>query len=359
MDRRDVWAFARWPLALLLLADVAIGEPEPTAGRGDAPAAVERPVQETDLANVRLTSKAEQRLGIATGMIDRRPLRRVRMFGGEVVAPPVADDHGGRWVGDAGQRGQTIFSIVPALAPTELIRVAEAQIDADGQVERAKVELEATRVALQRAARLLRERAGPARAVDEARTQVGIAEAALHTAQARRALLGPPVLALVSPSKIWIRVPVYVGDLAALRVNQEAQVGGLTDTAGTQSRAATPVAGPPSANPAAATVDVFYALANEDGAFRLGEKVGVSIPLQQEQDAVVVPWSAVVHDIYGGTWVYEAVSPHGFARRRVQVAFVAGDEAALDSGPPPGTRVVVRGAAQLFGIELGFGTGGK
>ncbi len=102
--------------------------------------------------------------------------------------------------------------------------IAEAQIDADGQVERAQVELEATKVALRRAERLLGDKAGAARTVDESRARVAAAEAALRTAQARRDLLGEPVLATRPPAELWIRVPIYVGDRATLRTQETAQV---------------------------------------------------------------------------------------------------------------------------------------
>jgi len=67
-----------------------------------------------------------------------------------------------------------------------------------------------------------------------------------------------------------------------------------------------------------------------------------------------VPWSAVVFDIHGGTWVYERTGDRSYARRRVVVRYVAGDAAVLESGPPPGTAVVTAGAAELFGTETGF-----
>ena len=58
-------------------------------------------------------------------------------------------------------------------------------------------------------------------------------------------------------------------------------------------------------------------------------------------------------NIHGGSWVYENVGFHSFARRRVFVDRIVGDLAALTSGPKPGAKVVSTGAAELFGTEFG------
>ncbi len=76
-------------------------------------------------------------------------------------------------------------------------------------------------------------------------------------------------------------------------------------------------------------MDLFYELANEGGAFRFGQKVGVSIPLRDSEDSLVVPWSAVTHDVNGGTWVYENTASDKFVRRRVEVTRVMGADAIL------------------------------
>ena len=105
----------------------------------------------------------------------------------------------------------------------------------------------------------------------------------------------------------------------------------------------------------AATSDLFFAVSNEDGTLRPGQRVEVELRLRQPEHARVVPWSAVVYDYDGGAWVYETTAPHVFVRRRVQVRRVDGDLAVLSGGPAPGARVVSQGAAELFGTELGNG----
>ena len=77
--------------------------------------------------------------------------------------------------------------------------------------------------------------------------------------------------------------------------------------------------------------------------------------MRGEEESLVVPWAAILHDIQGNTWVYESIAPQTFARRRVQVVRIVGGDAVLASGPKPGTKVVTDGAAELFGTEFGGG----
>jgi hypothetical protein len=113
------------------------------------------------------------------------------------------------------------------------------------------------------------------------------------------------------------------------------------------------VTAPPSSDPAASTTDLFFQL--EAGTFRPGQRVSVIVPLRSRQKAAVVPWSAIVFDVHGGAWVYANTAPHVFSRRRVEVRHVTAADAVLASGPPPGTRVVTVGAAEIFGTEFGTG----
>ena len=112
---------------------------------------------------------------------------------------------------------------------------------------------------------------------------------------------------------------------------------------------------PPSANPLAASVDLFYQLDNHNDPLRPGERVAVELPLVTEQRSLVVPWSAVIFDVNGGTWVMENTTGRTFARRRVEVSFVKDGMAVLKSGPNEGAKVVTRGAEELFGAETGLG----
>ena len=333
-------------LSGVILSSMALTAAE--ASKAPPPARILNPVKEADLANLVLTPEAEKRLGIATTPVERRKLARTRLFGGEFILP--ADVAGGT----NGPR-QSIFTILPSLAPAELVRMAQGQIEADGQVEQAAVQLEAAKVALGRAEQLLRDKAGLARSVDEARSQLNLAESGLRTAQARRELLGPPVLNAVNPKRLWIRVPIYVGDLQNIDTTMQAGVGSLDGNPVGTRLDAKPVAAPPSANAAAATVDLFYELPNPDGTLRLGQRVGVTLSLKDDGESLVIPSSAVVHDLQGGAWVYEKSGPLSFTRRRVRLERIMGESAVLADGVKPGAEIVSTGVAELFGTEFGAG----
>ena len=89
--------------------------------------------------------------------------------------------------------------------------------------------------------------------------------------------------------------------------------------------------------------------------FRPGERVAVTLPYGDEVQALHVPESAIVRDAAGTAWVYTLVAEHAFERRRVEVEHVSEGGARLARGLAAGVQVVVTGAAELFGAELGTG----
>lgn len=71
------------------------------------------------------------------------------------------------------------------------------------------------------------------------------------------------------------------------------------------------------------------------------------------QERKVVPYSSVMYDPEGGTWVYTNPEPLVFERAAITVDFIDGDIAALLKGPAEGTSVVIVGSAELYGAEFG------
>jgi hypothetical protein len=69
----------------------------------------------------------------------------------------------------------------------------------------------------------------------------------------------------------------------------------------------------------------------------------------------VVPYSAIVYETDGETWVYTSADDLSFVRAQVVVQEIEGDRAVLSEGPSTGTEVVTVGAAELFGAEHGIG----
>ncbi|HSV66534.1 MAG TPA: hypothetical protein VLJ59_11585 [Mycobacteriales bacterium] len=69
----------------------------------------------------------------------------------------------------------------------------------------------------------------------------------------------------------------------------------------------------------------------------------------------VVPYSALLYDVSGSTWVFARTGPLTYVRQPITVDHVDGERAVLVAGPPAGTDVVTVGAAVLYGTELGVG----
>ncbi len=391
------------------------GPKKPATAKATAPAKVETIAVEVKLNTIVLTAEAEKRLGIETAAVDRRAVERRRTWGGEVTLPTgasiiVSAPFTGTLqppkegtlplVGAVVRRAQPMAVLVPLLSPERdlltaegRMRLEESRADADGKVEQALVQVEAAEKELTLAEKLLREKAGTKRAVDQAQALLELAQKGLDAALTRQKLLnldapdaadstltplaieapqdgvlkaalaaegetvptGAPLFEVLNYAKVWIKVPVYVGEEAEIVAERPAQVGSLAQTPAGAVYAAQPVPAPPTATALAATVDLYYELDNPNRAFRPGQKVGATLVLAGQDENLVLPWSAVVHDIQGGSWVYERTAPLTYVRRRVEVRFVDGADAVLGQGPSPGAEVVTEGAAELFGTEFGFG----
>jgi hypothetical protein len=69
----------------------------------------------------------------------------------------------------------------------------------------------------------------------------------------------------------------------------------------------------------------------------------------------VVPYSSLIYDPQGQTWIYTSPKPRTFIRHKVEVDYIEGDIAVLNEGPPTGTVVASVGVAELYGSEFGIG----
>jgi hypothetical protein len=69
----------------------------------------------------------------------------------------------------------------------------------------------------------------------------------------------------------------------------------------------------------------------------------------------IVPYSCLIYDPHGGTWVYASPEPLTFVRMPVVVDFIEGDRVVLREGPPNGTPVATIGVAELYGTEFAVG----
>jgi hypothetical protein len=85
------------------------------------------------------------------------------------------------------------------------------------------------------------------------------------------------------------------------------------------------------------------------------EKLGVLVRFGGESQRTTVPYSAVLYNPDGATYVYTNPEPLVFVRHPITVDYVEGNLAVLAAGPPRGTSVVTVGVAELQGMEFGVG----
>lgn len=358
-------------LTALLLATACRERPPPPAAIPAAKVSNAKP--ESTLSTLTLTDEATKRLGLQTAAAEQRSVPAALSAAGEVVLPPgmslvVSAPISGTVArgtlpqpGAAVSKGQTVLRLAPLPSAGEL---ASAQIRLDAAVKRRD-----------RAAQLLEDGASSKRALEEAEAELAVAQGNagaatgdsagvlsiraphdgvlrdLQVGVGQAVAAGAPLFQLDGQRSLWVKVPLYVGHAPRVDRARAARVTGLAERGpGVE---ATAIAGPLTGNAEAASEDLFYLLPATG--FRPTQRVLVSLPLKSEEAALVVPWSSVLFDLSGGTWVYVASAPNVYARRRVRVLRVADGWAVLERGLTAGERVVSVGAEELFGTEFGAG----
>ncbi|MCB9508566.1 MAG: efflux RND transporter periplasmic adaptor subunit [Deferribacteres bacterium] len=385
----------------ILLASTWSCSKEPKAAAGNTPPAkVQNGVKESALTTVTLSPQAEQRLGVETVIVERRKLPRALELGGEIIAPPgrevtiaapvagvvLAANGTEPQAGMTVRKGQAVFRLLPLPAGQDFIGAPE-------EVALKKTQYRVTLAKAERARQLLQDKAGSEKALQEAQAELAIAEAAYKSAEARLQLsnshnpdsdiiahstmalaapfdgvvqhidvaprqnvaAGTALFQIASQNPVWVRTPVYVGDLSSVDRQQPARISSFGAAKDGAAFEAQPVQGPTLSDANAASTDLYFELQNTEQRFRIGEKVAVSVVQQSERKGLVVPVAAILYDIQGGTWVYVKTAPQVYTRQRIELQYVVGELALLARGPEAGAEVVTAGVAEIFGTEFGGG----
>lgn len=384
--------------ALLALSACDTSTPAP-APPGKA-VSVANPTAEATLTTVTLAEDAERRLGITVDTVATRRLAATRALAGEVVPAPgmsqqlvapvagrVARSSDGELPlsGRQVKAGEPVLTLVPMSPDRDLLR-------SDEELQAAEVRLTRAQLEADRVTALWRDRLISARDREAAEAELSLARAARDAAAGRARMAsgesgvlagvsrlvlrspldgvvltlqvgegqvvaaGTPLLEVARLNSVWVRVPVYVGDLSRLDTRARAAIRGLGASETSTPLMGSPVSAPPRADPASASADLFYALENGRLALRPGERVQVSVPMRgMGGEVLTVPWASVVFDHDGGAWVYERIADHKYARRRISLGAVSGPWAEVRSGIAAGALVVTDGAAELLGTEFGAG----
>ncbi len=365
------------------------------------PAEVTNQVKENSLTTIRLTVEAEQRLGLGTRPAEIRNLHKTLTLGGEVMVPPgqeakvtapvsgkVCHTPAGYFpvAGSPVQMNQEIMRLIVIPPETDIISASD-------DVSVKQVEYEAALAELKRAETLLENRAISDKVFESTKAKYAKAEASLKASMSRLDLymgkninaasenlsafiLESPVTGViqninVAPGQIiassatlfevsqmnrfWIRVPVYSGDLASIDTGQKATISTMGNRGKPGLIAADPIQGPLLSNASSASSYLYYQVDNRTGMLRSGQKVSVTLSLRSAGEHLAVPYSSIIYDIRGGTWVYVRSAPQVYIRTRVDLDHVSDGLAVIIRGLSPGDEVVYAGAAELFGTEFGVG----
>lgn len=117
--------------------------------------------------------------------------------------------------------------------------------------------------------------------------------------------------------------------------------------------AETPVQGKPARVEATADAKIKKVKLTPKAAERLG--VQIDEVRVDPSGRRIVPYTSVLYDLTGGTWVYVHTDPMTFVREAVKIDIIQGENVYLNDGPPPGTKVLAAGVPQVFGTEVGVG----
>lgn len=83
---------------------------------------------------------------------------------------------------------------------------------------------------------------------------------------------------------------------------------------------------------------------------KAAERIGLqTVPVNE----TVVPYSAVIYDLEGNTWVYTNPSPLTFVRVRVVIDRIEGNQAFLSQRPETDAPIVTVGVIEIYGAETG------
>lgn len=89
---------------------------------------------------------------------------------------------------------------------------------------------------------------------------------------------------------------------------------------------------------------------------RAGQRLDLKTDQVREQRGQrVVPYSALIYDPEGRTWVYTSPSDRTFVRQEVEIDRIVGQMAVLKTGPPTGTVIASMAVAELYGTEFAVG----
>lgn len=201
---------------------------------------------------------------------------------------------------------------------------------------------------------------------ERAAQRLGIQTAALTEEIVARELTVSGVVeeAMTAAGSVRVRVPLTAGDMAKVAQGQPARIVTMDDDDEDDDDEemeadvldADDIGDVEEDDDASNASTLYYEVNDANHALTPGQGVRVKLSVAGSGDRrLVVPYSALIYDLNGDTWIYVSPEPLVFMRHPVTVEYVEGDMAVLSDGPPTGTIVATVGVPELYGADTGIG----
>ena len=356
------------------------------------------------VGELRLDANAQRAIGLRVEAPERRRPRRVLALTGWLLAKPghenstrasatgfylPSDTVALPDIGSRQAAGQPLGSIRPSFTPQERAQLVIAKEEADILIQQSRVSMEIAATQLESLREGAANGAVPKTRIRELEEIVERARVAQREAQQKLPFLptepydeslglppqpvtatvagrvvdvhvkpgqfvvqGDPLWTVADWSTLWLRVPVFTGDVTCIPRDVPCRV-----TVGSVTVCGSPIDPPLASEAGRRTVDLFFEVANATGALRPGQPVEVRVERREATDDVsdevlVVPRLAVLWDGQGGAWVYVATSAESFRRQRVEAGEAIDSGIVIDRGLDDEDRIVTQGSAALYAEEF-------
>jgi RND family efflux transporter MFP subunit len=386
---------------------------------GSKPPPGEKPREESSLARTTLSAEDYGSLKIATEPARNEAVPEHRELSGFVTLPPghevtltapipgiVRAPKGGTMpvpgspvskearLLESGSREESLFHLEPMLAPLDRIQVANLKRSVESDLAKARETVTVAESELNRMRDLHEQKLRGSQDVEQAQARLNHARADLAAATDKQKLFslpgqengkeqlppfpidaphgwtvlsvnvspgqyvaaGTPLVTVADLSQLWLRVPVPERELS--RVDHTVPVQAVLHDRHEQRYEAKPRHLVPAIDPDRRTADMLYEVTGpHQGLIAKDQLVSVFMPLGSISEKSLVPYSAIVFDAHGGTWVYvekttAGAKEHVFERRRVELLASAGKDVIVRPRLATTDNVVTSGAQELFSREF-------
>ena len=172
-----------------------------------------------------------------------------------------------------------------------------------------------------------------------------------------------PLVTIIDLNPIWIRVPIPEYDLPTVDPKLPVSITWKNQNYDREGKppffSARPAGRVAQVDPIKHTADLWYELeaTKEAERFVKDQMVTVQVPIHKKQQATVVPYSAIVFDSFGNSWIYvelgfDSSGKHQFERRRVEMVTSVDSGLIVRPSLTDGEMVVTDGAAKLFSAQF-------